>query len=129
MKRIGILCFAVLLFLVTFGSIRKLYAQATAGYTKVASVPFATGTVNFTMATPLIAGATYNVEITGQNAVGESGPSAIQVVTEPTIGSHTTGTITGVTQNASGGTPATINIYVQQVQIPNPLGVTSISFN
>jgi len=126
MKRIwGMLSLIALLLLATgLWSLPRALAQGSAGYTKVASVAYATGTVTFTMSTPLTAGATYNAEVTAQNAAGESGPSAVMTAVEPSTGSHTQATVT-ITAATGGGTPTTLNLYIEQVQVPNPVGATS----
>lgn len=122
MKRwIGIAAFALVLLLVGVGSIFKLYAQATTGYTKVNSAPI-TGTT-FTSGT-LVNGGFYNVEITAVNQAGESGPSTIVSGSVPPTGTHT---FTVSWTPSSGAT--SYNVYDQLVAIPNPPGAPQLTIN
>jgi hypothetical protein len=124
----GVSSLLVLLLAVT-GLWRLAWGQGDPGFVKVASVPFATGTVNFTTTSPLVAGGTYVLEITASNVAGESKATVLGTAVEPTTGTHTTGTITGVTAGTGGGTPTTLNIYLQQVTAPNPPGATGFTLN
>lgn len=119
MKRLtGIALFAVLLFGLIFGfNPLAIWAQATAGYTKVNTAP--TTATTFTTGT-LANGTVLNFEITAVNAAGESGPSNIITLAIPATGTHM------VTLNWIASTGATsYNVYDQQVLIANPPGALS----
>lgn len=103
-------------------------AQGSVGYTKVASLPFTTGAVTFTTTTALTPGGVYNLEVTAANAAGESGPSVPLTATEPTTGAHNTGTVT-ITAGSGGGTPTTLNFYLEPIVFPNPPGATGFTLN
>lgn len=125
--KIGRILFVVLL-LLCVAPWRIVFGQASLGYVKVASIPFATGSVTFTTTTALIPGAIYNLEVTEANAAGESGPSNVLSATEPTTGSHNSGSVT-ITAGTGGGTPTTLNFYLEQVTVPNSPGATGFSLN
>jgi hypothetical protein len=124
MKRswIGIACFALVLLLLSLGSIRALYAQATAGFTKINTAPVTTA--SFTTGT-LTDGVAYNFEVTGVNSAGvESTASNIATAIVPATGTHTA-TITWT----PGANDATFNVYDQQVAAANPPGAVSVTIN
>lgn len=119
---IGVASFALVLLLCGVGSVWKLYAQATTGYTKVNSTPI-TGTT-FTSGT-LTDGVAYNVEVTAVNSAGiESGPSNILTGVVPPIGLHTF-TVTWT----PGTGDVTYNVYDQQVAAANPPAALSLTIN
>lgn len=121
-RAIGIACFVLVLLLCGVGSLRQLYAQATAGYTKVNST--AVSATTFTTGT-LTDGVAYNFEVTGVNSAGiESLPSSIVTLVIPNSGTHT------VTLVWTAGTgDATFNVYDQQVASANPPAALSGTVN
>lgn len=122
MKRIGKAAFVLVLLYCTLGSVFRLYAQATAGYTKVNATPIA-GT-SFTSGT-LTNGVAYNVEVTALNSAGiESGPSNILTGIVPATGTHTF-TITWT----PGTGDVTYNVYDQVVASANPPVAGSLTIN
>lgn len=123
MKRfLGIAACTVLGILLVFGPRPdKVFAQATAGFTKVNASPVS-GT-SFTSST-LVNGAAYNVEVTAVNAAGESGPSNILTGTVPASGTHTF----TLSWQASAGA-VSYNIYDQVVTAANPPVATSLTIN
>jgi hypothetical protein len=125
-KWIGIAAFVLVLLLAGLGSLRKLYAQAGAGYTKLNTSPITT--TSFTTGT-LIDGATYNFEVTAFNSAGESTPM-IATATVPATGTHTV-TLSWVASvvDATHSAPTGYNAYDQQVLIPNPPGAISVTVN
>jgi hypothetical protein len=102
----------------------RLYAQATAGYTKVNAAPIS-GTT-FTSGT-LIDGDSYNVEVTALNSAGvESGPSNILTGVVPATGTHTF-TLTWT----PGTNDVTYNVYDQAAPVApaNPPVAGSLTIN
>lgn len=96
-----------------------IYAQATAGYTKISTTPVATTT--FTTGT-LTNGAVYNFEVTAVDATNrESIPSNVLTLTIPTSGTHTV-TLNWIPSTSAG---VNYNVYNQLVPISNPPGALS----
>lgn len=104
---------------------RNTFAQGPSGYTKVGSVAFGTNSYADTTVTR---GDTYDYAVTAYNAAGESGPSNVVTVTDPTTGTGTPTVTLGWTPATSGGTPTGYNVYRFLVQVPGPptsLGATA----
>jgi hypothetical protein len=120
-KWIGYASLAVLLWLLVFGSFRKLYAQATTGFTKINTSPVTTTT--FTTGT-LTDGVAVSFEVTAVNSAGESGPSNIVSGVVPATGTHTA----TLTWTASAGATS-YNVYDQIVTIPNPPAALNLVIN
>jgi hypothetical protein len=123
-KRIGFILFVFLLVILTVPP-WAIWAQATAGYTKVNTAPITTTT--FT--TGALAPGVWNFEITAVNAAGESGPSKIVTGTATAAASHATLSWVTPVADASHGAPDSYNVYSQQVIAPNPPGAPTLTFN
>jgi hypothetical protein len=130
MKTWGKIAFAALLFFWFPGDPVRLWAQVTAGFSQVGSVPFGTNTFTDTTVT---AGTIYQYEVLSQNAAAISTPS--NVVTAAIIPSGTghTATLTWTPPNLSCstttpptcGVPTTYLIERMAVLAPNPPVVNS----
>lgn len=121
-KTVGKILFAILLCYSAIGNPIRLWAQATAGFTQVGSVPFGTNTFTDTTVT---SGTVYQYEVLSQNAAGVSVPS--NIVTAPVIPSGTaphSATLTW-TAPAIGAQPTTYLVERMTVTIPNPPVVSS----
>lgn len=125
-KWIGTSLFILVLLLVGIGNVRQIYAQATAGFTKVNTTPVS-GT-SFTSPT-VINGAVYNVEVTAVNVAGESVPSVIVSGQAPASGTHAFILSWTAPTNCTLANPCTYNVYDQVVTVPNPPGAPSLIFN
>lgn len=121
MKRwIGFVSFVLVLLLCT--GLWRVFAQATAGFTKLNSTPVTA--TSFTTG-PLKDGVAYNFEVTGVNSAGiESTPSNIAMAIVPATGTHTA-TVTWT----AGTNDATYNVYDQEIAAAGPPGAVSVTIN
>lgn len=121
----GKIAFALLLLYWFPGNPRKLFAQATAGFTQVGDVQFGTNTF---VDTTVTAGSFYQYEVLSHNIVGVSVPSNIVTTAQiPTgTGAHSA-TLTWTPPAAVAGVtpPADYQIFRMLVTLPNPPVVSS----
>ena len=129
MKTWGRIAFAALLFWWFPGNPVRLWAQVTAGFTQVGTVPFGTDTFTDTSVT---SGTVYQYEVLSQNAAAISTPS--NIVTTPIIPSGTgphSATLTWTPAACATANPPTCGVpvtyLVERITVlpPNPPVVSS----
>lgn len=126
-KRIGLILFVFLLLTLTVPP-WAIWAQATAGYTKIGSVA---GNITTYTDTTAADGVSYNYEVTAQNAAGiETIPTNIVPETIPSTGTHSV-TLNWIASavDATHSAPASYNIYRQVILPANPPGALTGTVN
>jgi hypothetical protein len=97
----------------------RIFAQAGAGYTKIASTNGLSQ-----IDTAVASGQVFNYVVTAFNASGESGPSNVVTAIIPsTAVTHSVSlSWTAPVASPTGGVPTGYNVYRELVVLPNPPG-------